>query len=181
MIIRTALPEDAGALAEIYGHACLHGSGTFEEEPPSPDEMASRLASVTGRGLPYLIVGLEGRAAGLAYAAPFRLRAAYRYTVEDSVYIAPWAKGRGVGKAALTAVIAACEKLGLRQMMAVIGGSDNAGSIALHRSLGFEQKGVMPAVGYKHDAWADIVLMQRPLNSGADTPPDAEGLALRGV
>ncbi|MGE5501656.1 MAG: N-acetyltransferase family protein, partial [Ignavibacteriales bacterium] len=119
--------------------------------------------------------------AALAYAAPFRLRAAYRYTVEDSVYVAPGFKGRGLGAAVLLKVIDACEALGLRQIMAVIGDSDNAGSIGLHRSLGFEIKGVMPAVGFKHGRWVDIVFMQRPLNGGADTLPDSAGLELRGV
>ncbi|MGE5567216.1 MAG: N-acetyltransferase family protein [Parcubacteria group bacterium] len=181
MLIRPATPADAPALAAIYGDACLHGFGTFEEVPPSPDEMAARLKSVTDRGLPYVVAEVDGEVAALAYAAPFRLRAAYRYTVEDSVYVAPGFKGRGLGAAVLLKVIDACEALGLRQIMAVIGDSDNAGSIGLHRSLGFEIKGVMPAVGFKHGRWVDIVFMQRPLNGGAETLPDGAGLELRGV
>jgi phosphinothricin acetyltransferase len=142
--------------------------------------MAGRLKAVTDRSLPYLVAEVDGEVAALAYAAPFRLRAAYRYTVEDSVYVAPAFKGRGIGKAVLTRVIEACEALGLRQMMAVIGDSENEGSIGLHRALGFEMKGTMPAVGFKHDRWVDIVLMQRALNGGAGSPPDAAGLQLSG-
>jgi phosphinothricin acetyltransferase len=117
---------------------------------------------------------------GFAYAAPFRLRAAYRYTVEDSVYVAPDAQGRGVGRAALGAVLAACEGLGMRQVVAVIGDSGNAGSLALHRALGFERKGVGAGLGYKHGRWVDIVWMQKALNGGADRAPDAPGLRLDG-
>jgi phosphinothricin acetyltransferase len=181
VIVRSATPADAYALAAIYGDACLHGFGTFEEAAPSPEEMAARLKAVTDRGLPYVVAEADGEVAALAYAAPFRLRAAYRYTVEDSVYVAPGFKGQGLGAAVLLKVIDACEALGLRQMAAVIGDSDNAGSIALHRSLGFEMKGVMPAVGFKHGRWVDIVFMQRTLNGGADSLPDAAGLDLRGV
>ena len=180
MLIRPATIDDAPALAAIYGHACEHGFGTFEEAAPSADEMAARLKAVRERGLPYLVAEADRQVAALAYAAPFRLRAAYRYTVEDSVYVAPGMTGRGLGKAALAAVIAACEALGLRQIMAVIGDGDNAASIGLHRSLGYDLKGVMPAVGFKHGRWVDIVLMQRALNSGAGTQPGAAGLNLRG-
>lgn len=180
LIIRPASAADAPALAAVYGHHCLHGTGTFEEAAPSPEEMAARLKAVQDRGLPYLVAELDGRVAALAYAAPFRLRAAYRYTVEDSVYVAPDLAGRGIGKAALGAVIEACRGLGLRQVMAVIGDSANAGSIGLHRALGFEVKGTMPSVGFKHGRWLDIVLMQRGLNDGAATAPDAPGLDLRG-
>lgn len=181
MLIRTATLDDAPALAAIYGDACLHGVGTFEEVPPEPAEMAQRMTTVRARGLPYVVAEVDGAVVGLAYAAPFRLRAAYRYLVEDSVYVAPAAKGMGVGRAMLSRVIDDCEALGLRQMMAVIGGSDNAGSIGLHTALGFRRQGVMEAVGFKFGRWMDIVLMQRPLNAGADTLPDAAGLELRGV
>ncbi len=181
MIIRSATLDDAPALAAIYGDACLHGVGTFEEVPPSPEEMAQRMTAVQARGLPYMVAEEDGVVLGLAYAAPFRLRAAYRYTVEDSVYIAPEAKGKGVGRAVLSRVIADCEALGLRQMTAVIGGSGNAGSQGLHAALGFTRQGVMPAVGFKFGRWEDIVLMQRPLNAGAGTEPDVDGLELKGV
>ena len=178
--IRPARAADAPALAAIYGHHCLHGLGTFEEVPPSADEMAGRVKAVRDRGLPYLVAELDGAVAGFAYAAPFRPRAAYRYTVEDSVYIAPDRLGRGVGKALLSRVIAECEAMGLRQMVAVIGDSANAGSVGLHRSLGFTHQGVGESVGYKFGRWVDIVWMQRALNGGAAGPPDGPGLDLRG-
>ena len=180
MLIRVATAHDAPALAAIYGHHCCHGLGTFEEAAPSAGDMAERLAAVQAHGLPYLVAEIDGQVAGFAYAGPFRPRAAYRYTVEDSVYVAPGMTGQGFGKAALAAVIEACEALGLRQILAVIGDSENAGSIGLHRSLGYDLKGIMPAVGFKHGRWVDIVLMQRALNSGAGTQPGAAGLNLRG-
>jgi phosphinothricin acetyltransferase len=181
--VRDATLNDAVALAAIYGHHVLHGVGTFEETPPSPEEMIRRLEAVRAVGLPYLVAeveGVSGGVVGFAYASAFRPRAAYRYTAEDSVYVAPDQMGRGVGKALLGEVIARCEAMGLRQMVAVIGGSDNAGSIGLHRSLGFEMMGVMPALGFKHGRWVDIVSMQMTLNAGATAPPSAAGLDLRG-
>jgi phosphinothricin acetyltransferase len=178
LIIRTATADDAAALAAIYGHHVLHGLGTFEEVPPSADEMARRLAAVLDRGLPYLVADIDGAVVGLAYAAPFRTRAAYRYTVEDSVYIAPDRLGQGVGKALLSAVIANSEALGLRQMVALIGDSGNGGSIGLHRSCGFEPTGVFGGLGYKAGRWVDVVVMQRRLN--ADGPPQGAGLNLIG-
>lgn len=181
MIVRSATLDDAPALAAIYGDACLHGVGTFEEVPPSPQEMAQRMAAVQARGLPYVVAERDGEVLGLAYAGPFRLRAAYRYTVEDSVYVSPRAKGLGVGRAVLSRVIDDCAALGLRQIMAVIGGSGNEGSIGLHTALGFTRQGVITGVGYKFGRWEDIVLMQRPLNGGAGIAPDAAGLELRGV
>ena len=180
MLIRAATADDAPALAAIYGHHCCHGLGTFEEVAPSAGDMAERLAAVQAHGLPYLVAEIDGQVAGFAYAGPFRPRAAYRYTVEDSVYLAPDRIGQGIGKALLSQVIADCEALGLRQMMAVIGDSGNTGSIGLHRSLGFELQGTMPAVGYKFGRWVDIVFMQRALNTGAGTEPAAPGLNLRG-
>ena len=180
MQIRGALTTDAPALAAIYGHHVLHGFGTFEEIAPSIEEMAGRLTAVTGRGLPYLVAEIDDAVVGLAYASPFRTRAAYRYTVEDSVYIAPDRQRSGIGKALLGAVIAACEPLGLRQMVALIGDAANAGSIGLHRACGFTPAGVFPAVGYKAGRWVDVVMMQRPLNTGADTQPGAGGLELSG-
>ncbi|MET0273025.1 MAG: N-acetyltransferase family protein [Phenylobacterium sp.] len=180
MIIRAATDADAEALAAIYGHHVLHGFGTFEEVPPDAGEMARRRAAVAERGLPYLVAEDAGRVLGFAYAGPFRPRAAYRYTVEDSVYISPDAVGRGVGRAVLSAVLEACEGLGLRQVVAVIGDSGNAASIGLHRALGFEDSGVVRSVGFKHGRWVDIVTMQKALNGGAGRLPDAEGLKLGG-
>ena len=180
MRIRAAQASDAAALASLYGHHVLHGFGTFEEIPPSAEDMAGRVAAVTRWGLPYLLAEIDGRVAGLAYAGLFRPRAAYRYTVEDSVYIAPDRMGQGVGKQLLGAVIETCEGMGLRQMVAMIGDSGNAGSIGLHRALGFEPAGVLSAVGYKHGRWVDVVQMRRPLNGGADTDPDCGGLTMSG-
>ncbi len=177
MILRDANPADAPVLAAIYGHHVLHGLGTFEESPPSPDEMASRLEGVRARGLPYLVAQTD-RVIGFAYANPFRLRAAYRYAAEDSVYVAPEALARGVGKALLQGVIDRSAALGLRQLIAVIGDSGNAGSIGLHRSLGFEPGGVLRAVGFKHGRWVDIVMMQKALGGGGASAPSTGGLTL---
>lgn len=181
MIVRAAGPSDAQALAAIYGHHALTGFGTFEEVPPSPEEMERRRLAVVERGLPYLVAEDAGQVLGFAYAAPFRARAAYRYTVEDSVYVAPEAIGRGVGKAVLGAVIAACEAAGMRQVVAVIGDSANAGSIGLHRSLGFADAGVGRSFGYKLGRWVDIVWMQKALNGGDSIAPDGPGLELSGA
>jgi phosphinothricin acetyltransferase len=180
MIVRPATEADAEALAAIYGDAVLNGFGTFEEEAPSPADMDARRRAIADQGLPYLVAEEGGRVLGFAYAAPFRPRAAYRYTLEDSVYVAPEAKGRGVGRAVLTAVIEACEALGIRQLMAVIGDSGNLGSIGLHRSLGFRQTGVGQSVGFKHGRWVDIVHMQKPLNGGDSLPPTGPGVTLNG-
>ena len=166
MNIRQAKASDIPEIAAIYGHHVLHGLGTFEEDPPLASEIESRRASVVDAGLPYLVAVVESRVLGFAYAAPFRPRAAYRYTVEDSIYIAPEAVGQGVGRALLGAVIAACESLGKRQMIAVIGDSGNAASIGLHAALGFTPAGVGRSVGFKHGRWVDIVWMQRALNGG---------------
>ena len=180
MIVRPATDDDAEALAAIYGHHVLHGFGTFEEVPPSVEDMAGRRRAVAEKGLPYLVAEEDGRVLGFAYAAPFRPRAAYRFTAEDSVYVAPDAIGKGVGRAVLSAVIAECEALGLRQLMAVIGDSGNAASLGLHRSLGFEQTGVGRSVGFKHGRWVDIVHMQKPLNGGDTSMPDSPGVTLSG-
>lgn len=180
MIVREATEADAPALAAIYGDAVLHGFGTFEEEPPTPADMDVRRRALQDQGLPYLVAEADGRVLGFAYAGPFRPRAAYRYTLEDSVYVAPEAKGKGVGRTVLSAVIAACEALGVRQLMAVIGDSDNSGSIALHRALGFEQTGVGRSVGFKHGRWVDIVHMQKPLNGGDALAPNGPGVRLTG-
>ncbi|MGI9169300.1 MAG: GNAT family N-acetyltransferase [Caulobacteraceae bacterium] len=171
MIVRPATAGDAAAVAAIYGHHVLHGAGTFEEEPPDLAETARRLGAVTAFGLPFLVAEKDGEVAGFAYAAPFRPRAAYRYTVEDSVYVAPGLLRAGIGRALLAGVIAASEARGLRQMMTVIGDGANAASIGLHRALGFEMAGTCRAVGFKHGRWLDTVWMQRPLNGGDATLP----------
>jgi phosphinothricin acetyltransferase len=142
--------------------------------------MTSRLAAVQALGLPYLVAELDGQVAAFAYAGPFRLRTAYRYTVEDSVYVAPEHQGQGLGKQVLGQVIEACRVQGLRQVLAVIGDSGNAGSIGLHRALGFAHAGVMQGVGFKAGRWLDVVIMQLALNGGAAREPDADGLDLKG-
>lgn len=176
--IRPATLADAASVQAIYAHHVAHGTGTFEEVAPTHDEMAARIAAVLDRGLPYLVAEVDGAVAGFAYAGPFRLRSAYRYTAEDSVYVAPAASGRGVGRALLTALVAACEAAGLRQLIAVIGDSGNAASIGVHRACGFEHAGVATGVGYKHGRFLDVVFMQRALNGGATRPPDGEGMRL---
>jgi len=171
MQIRPATADDLAAIQAIYAHHVLHGLGTFETEPPDLDEMKRRHAQITADGFPYLVAVDAARVLGYAYANHFRTRAAYRNTVEDSIYVADDAAGRGVGKALLSALIERCTALGLRQMLAVIGDSGNAGSIGVHRACGFEHTGVMKAVGRKFDRWVDVVIMQRALGPGASTPP----------
>ncbi len=179
MRIRRATVEDAAAVAAIYGHHVLHGLGTFEEVPPSPAEMATRIEGVLKLGLPYLVAEEDdARVLGFAYASPFRPRAAYRYTAEESVYVDPDLVGRGVGKALVAEVIRICEAMGLRQLVAVIGDSGNAASRGLHRSLGFVEIGVGRGFGFKHGRWVDIVQMQRALGPGADAAPTGAGLKL---
>ncbi|WP_304165634.1 GNAT family N-acetyltransferase [Phenylobacterium aquaticum] len=180
MIVRPSLETDAPALAAIYGHHVLTGLASFEEVPPTAEDMAGRRAAVVALGLPYLVAEEDGTVLGFAYAGAFRPRAAYRYTVEDSVYVSPDALGKGVGRAVLSQVLADCETLGLRQVMAVIGDSGNAASIGLHQALGFEHAGVCKAVGFKHGRWVDTVWMQKSLNGGEARAPDAPGLALDG-
>jgi L-amino acid N-acyltransferase YncA len=174
--IRDVEPGDMARVAAIYAESVENGLGTFELDPPDETEMVERFATVAASGLPRLVAEIDGQVAGYAYAGVFRPRRAYRYTVEDSVYIDPAYRGRGVGRALLVALIARCEDLGLRQMLAVIGDSANAGSVALHAACGFEPAGVFKAVGWKHDDWRDVVLMQRTLREGGDHPPTGDGL-----
>lgn len=159
------------AVQAIYGGYVMQACGTFEEVAPDPTEMARRWHEVTGRRLPYLVAEVEGRVRGFAYAAPFRPRSAYRHTVEDSLYVAPEATGRGVGKALLSGLIDRCAALGYRQMVAVIGDSGNQASIAVHRRLGFSEIGHLRSVGFKLGRWVDVVMMQRPLGEADGTPP----------
>jgi len=178
VIVRAATPEDAAPVQAIYAHHVLHGTGTFEDTPPTVDEMAQRMAAVAARGLPWRLAARDGRLLAYAYASPFRLRAAYRYTAEVTVYAAADAQRIGAGRAALTSVIEACERLGLHQLVAVIGGSDNAGSIGLHAALGFWPMGVTPGLGWKQGRWNDVVWMQKALNGGMDCAPAGPGLDL---
>ena len=166
MIIRPATAGDLTAITTIYGHHVLKGTGTFEEIPPTEADMADRMAEVQGCGLPWFAAeGEDGRFLGYAYAGMFRSRTAYRFSVEDSVYVAPEAQGQGVGRLLLSSVIAACEAAGYRQMLALIGDSENAGSVALHKSLGFAPVGVFSDVGFKAGRWLDVVMMQKRLGA----------------
>jgi phosphinothricin acetyltransferase len=176
--VRPTQAGDAGALAEIYAHAVLHGSGTFEEAPPAPAEMESRRLRVIAHGLPHLVTERDGVVAGFAYAAPFRSRPAYRFTAETTVYVREGLKGRGVGRELLEAVVVACATLGLRQLVALVGDSDNTASLRLHAAAGFHRVGVLEAVGFKHGRWLDAVWMQREINGGDRAPPSSSGLLL---
>ncbi len=174
MNIRDAADTDLPAIHAIYAHHVANGLGTFEEAPPTLDEMRGRRAAIVEKGLPWLVAADEsGAILGYAYAGPFRPRSAYRFAVEDSIYVAAGAAGKGVGKKLLAALIARCQAWGARQMLAVIGDSGNAGSIGVHKALGFEHGGVMHAVGFKHGRWVDVVIMQRALGDGRDTLPPA--------
>lgn len=179
MIIRDAVDADIEAVARIYGHAVETGSGTFEYGPPPLPEMQTRWRSVVGYGLPYVVAEIDGEVVGYGACTPFRPRTGYRFTIEDSLYVDPRFQRRGVAGALLGALIQRCEQAGFRQMVAVIGDSANAGSIALHRAAGFDHAGSFRSVGYKHDKWTDIVFMQRALGKGDGAPPDAPGLQIQ--
>ncbi len=171
-VIRPAGIDDLARITTIYAHHVRHGFASFEETPPDAAEHRRRMEAVEARGLPYLVAELDGGIRGYAYAGPYRDRSAYRFAVEDSIYIAPDWSRRGLGAALLDALIVQCTGLGLRQMIAVIGDSANTPSIALHSRLGFRMVGTLPSVGYKHARWVDSVIMARPLGDGDRTPPD---------
>lgn len=175
MIIRPVEAADLAAVTDIYAHYVLESVNSFEEVPPTLDIMGQRHAAIAAQGLPYLCAVADGGIVGYAYAGPYGTRGAYRYTVEDSVYVAAHAHGRGVGKALLAELIARCEALGLRQMLAVIGDSENAASIALHASLGFSHAGMGRSVGWKKNRWVDIVWMQRALGDASAGAPTGLG------
>ena len=170
-MIRPALDADIPQIAAIYAHHVLTGLATFEVEPPDAAELARRRAAILERRLPYLVAEIDGTIAGYAYAGPYRPRPAYRFTVEDSVYIRPEQQRKGLGRLLLTELIAQCEAAGCRQMIAVIGDSGNTASIKLHESLGFEHTGILKGVGFKFGRWVDSVLMQRALGPGDETVP----------
>nr|WP_235035333.1 GNAT family N-acetyltransferase [Roseomonas sp. 18066] len=174
-MIRPATEADMGAVAAIYRHHVLHGTATFETDAPTAEDMRQRRAAIAERGLPYLVAeGSEGRVLGYAYAGAYRPRPAYRNTLENSVYISEEARGHGIGRRLLEALIQQCSDLGYRQMVVVIGDSANEVSVRLHRAVGFEHTGVLRSVGRKHGRWLDTVLMQLALGDGDTAPPVTE-------
>ncbi|MCA3245276.1 MAG: N-acetyltransferase [Azospirillum sp.] len=170
-VLRAATDADLPAIQAIYAHHVLHGLGTFEETPPDLAEIAARRKAVVEKGLPWLVADAGGEILGYAYAGPFRPRSAYRFAVEDSIYVAPSAARRGVGKALLAELLTRCAAWGARQMVAVIGDSGNAGSIGVHSALGFANMGKIAGVGFKHGRWVDVVIMQKALGDGMTTLP----------
>jgi phosphinothricin acetyltransferase len=170
-LIRPSQALDAPAIAAIYAWNVEHGTGTFELEAPDATEIARRRDDVVGKGLPWLVAEQGGSLLGYAYANHFRPRPAYRFCLEDSIYLAPQAVGRGLGRLLLAELVARCEALGARQMLAVIGDSANLASIAVHRGLGFEPAGTLRSAGWKFDRWVDVVLMQRRLGAGDTRAP----------
>jgi L-amino acid N-acyltransferase YncA len=169
--IRPATAADLAAVTDVYAHAVLHGTATFELIPPDLTEMTRRYTSLMDGGYPYFVAALEGRVIGYAYAGPYRPRPAYRFTVENSVYLQPATHRRGIGLQLLQRLIVECEARGYRQMIAVIGDSANAGSIGVHARTGFAMIGTHPDVGFKFGRWLDTVMMQRALGEGATTLP----------
>jgi phosphinothricin acetyltransferase len=171
LAIRPGEESDVSAITAIYAHHVLHGLASFEIDPPGEDEMRRRRLDIVNRGFPYLVAEYGGEVVGYAYASPYRLRPAYRYTAENSVYLHPAWVGRGVGRQLMSALLGQCEACGLRQVVAVIGDSANHASIALHRRLGFVMVGTIRSAGYKLERWVDTVLMQRSLGDGDRAPP----------
>jgi L-amino acid N-acyltransferase YncA len=169
--VRTAVAADIPAITGIYSHAVQYGTASFEVAPPDEGEMASRFRTLADGGFPYLVAELEGAVRGYSYAGPYHRRIAYRHTLEDSIYVAPEFHGRGIGRALIDSLLIEATALGFRQMIAVIGDSGQAASIALHRAAGFRTVGTCEAVGFKFGRWLDIVLMQRSLGPGASIAP----------
>ena len=172
-ILRPSQEPDLPAITAIYGHHVLHGSGTFETEPPTLADMRARRAEVLVRHLPFLVAEEGGRILGFAYCNWFKPRPAYRFSAEDSIYLAPDAHRRGLGRALLAELAAQAQAAGVRKLIAVIGDSANAGSIGVHRSIGFEQVGVLKSCGWKFERWLDAVLMEKTLGAGNSRPPQS--------
>lgn len=170
-IIRPSRNEDVPALAAIYAHHVLTGTGTFETDPPSVEEMGHRRADVLAKGLPYLVAEMDGQIAGFAYCTWFKPRPAYRFSAEDSIYLAAHAQGKGLARALLTELASRAEAAGIRKLIAVIGDSGNRASIGVHRSVGFTGVGTLKSCGWKFGRWLDVVLMERSLGRGDTVPP----------
>lgn len=171
-LIRPSTELDLGAITRIYAHHVQHGTGTFETTPPSETDMAARRADVLSKGLPWLVLEDAGQVLGFAYGNWFKPRPAYRFSVEDSIYLAPEAAGKGLGRALLAELLAHLQAAGVRKVMAVIGDSANAGSVGVHSALGFERVGVVKSCGWKFDRWLDIVLMEKSLGEGDSSRPE---------
>jgi phosphinothricin acetyltransferase len=172
-ITRPSRDDDLPAITAIYAHHVLHGTGTFETTPPTESDMAARRADVQSKGLPYLVIEDEGRVLGFAYCQWFKPRPAYRFSAEDSIYLHPEAAGRGLGKRLLSELARQAQDAGVRKLIAVIGDSANAGSIGVHRALGFTDAGTIKSCGWKFGRWLDIVLMDKAIGDGATTAPEA--------
>ena len=170
-LIRPSQPNDIPAIAAIYTHHVLHGTGTFELEAPSASEMASRRVDVLAKGLPYLVATQGDHVLGFAYCNWFKPRPAFRFSAEDSIYLDPNAQGLGLGRALLAELMVRAEQAGVRKLMAVIGDSANAGSIGVHRSVGFSQVGILKSCGWKFDQWRDVVMMDKFLGLGDTRAP----------
>ncbi len=166
LTLRPAREADMAAVQLIYGDHVRHGLASFEETPPDVEEMRTRFRTLTGQSFPYIVAERDGQVLGYSYGGPYRSRSAYRFTIENSVYVDRQCAGQGIGRALLSELIARCEKGPWRQMIAIIGNSSNTASIALHESLGFRVVGVLREVGFKHGQWVDTVLMQKELRSG---------------
>jgi phosphinothricin acetyltransferase len=169
--IEDSREQDLHDITRIYAHHVRHGTGTFEIEPPSLQEMSERRRDVLAKGLPYLVARKNGQVLGFAYCNWFKPRPAYRFSAEDSIYMAPEAQGQGMGRVLLEELALRAQAAGLRKLIAVIGDSGNAGSVGVHRALGFTEVGVLRSCGWKFDRWLDIVLMEKTLGPGDNTPP----------
>jgi phosphinothricin acetyltransferase len=172
LTIRASRDEDVAAITAIYAHHVLNGTGTFETEPPTASDMAARRADVLGKNLPYLVAEEAGEVLGFAYCNWFKPRPAYRFSAEDSIYLADAARGRGLGGRLLAALSEAAEAAGIRKLIAVIGDSANAGSVGVHRAQGFTHVGVLKDCGWKFGEWRDVVLMEKVLGEGSTTRPE---------
>jgi L-amino acid N-acyltransferase YncA len=173
VIIRDSKEIDLPAITAIYAHAVRHGTASFEHDPPDPAEMSRRRAEVVCKGFPYLVAEHNGIVVGYAYVNTYRTRPAYRFAIEDSIYVAPDQQGRGIGSRLLPTLLQRCEGLDLRLVIAVIGDAASQPSIRLHAACGFTHAGVLPNVGWKHGRWLDTVLMVRAIGPGATTPPSS--------
>jgi phosphinothricin acetyltransferase len=171
--IRPSTDTDIPAITAIYAHHVLHGTGTFETDPPSEQDMVARRSDVLSKNLPYLVVEDETGVLGFAYCNWFKPRPAYRYSAEDSIYLAPSARGKGLGKLLLTELMAQAERRGVRKLIAVIGDSANQGSVGLHKVCGFNHVGLLANCGWKFDRWLDVVLMDKTIGSGNSNPPNS--------